>query len=88
MQFSIAIMTIREGITPVSMVILKLKRTVVPNTQTILIATINKELRTTFIDLKNKYIIIAAIPILIRINKKSSCFTFFIMMVRIYGIPE
>ena len=78
-----AMMMINEGMTPVSMVILKLKRTVVPRTQTILIATISKELNTTFTDLKNKYMMRADIPILIKIKMKSSCFTCFIMMVRI-----
>ena len=82
------IITMSEGITPVRIVILKLKRTVVPITHRRLIATTSSELNTTFMDRKKRNMIKAATTILKIMNRNSSSLTFCMVTVRMYGIPE
>ena len=72
MQFSMAITTIRDGITPVRIVILKPNNPINPTVKIMLIATTTSELATTYTDRKKKKSTIAAINIDKKMKRKSS----------------
>ena len=70
MQFSMAITTISEGITPVRMVILNPNNPINPTVNIMLIATTISELATTLTDRKKAYKTRAATRIERKTNRK------------------